>query len=97
MLSQVSPFRNLRFIEYLLLAAAYRSLLLEGGGTLNMSALKAGIVNHIQAYIAPKIFGGSGIYNPVKGESVSVPSEAYICKNMNITHIGDDILIDCDI
>ncbi|EDP26506.1 hypothetical protein COPEUT_01354 [Coprococcus eutactus ATCC 27759] len=26
MLSQVSPFRNLRFIEYLLLAAAYRSL-----------------------------------------------------------------------
>ncbi len=72
-------------------------LLLEGGGTLNMSALKAGIVNHIQAYIAPKIFGGSGIYNPVKGESVAVPSEAYICKNMNITHIGDDILIDCDI
>ena len=26
LLSQVSPFRNLRFIEYLLLAAAYRSL-----------------------------------------------------------------------
>ena len=72
-------------------------LLLEGGGTLNMSALKAGIVNHIQAYIAPKIFGGSGIYNPVKGESVSVPSVAYICKNINITHIGDDILIDCDV
>ena len=35
------------------------SVILEGGGTLNFSALQAGIVNRVQTYIAPKIFGGA--------------------------------------
>mgnify|MGYP000455939588 CR=1 FL=1 len=34
------------------------SILLEGGGTLNWSALSCGIVQKVQAYIAPKLFGG---------------------------------------
>ena len=72
-------------------------ILLEGGGTLNMSALEAGIVNHIQAYIAPKIFGGSGIYNPVKGMGVKSPDEAFICRNVKVSNIGIDILIECDL
>lgn len=72
-------------------------ILLEGGGTLNMSALEAGIVDHVQAYIAPKIFGGSGQFNPVKGTGVKSPDEAFICRNMKVTYIGNDILIDCDI
>lgn len=42
-------------------------ILLEGGGTLNQNALESGIVNHVQAYLAPKIFGGSGRYTPVSG------------------------------
>ncbi len=72
-------------------------ILLEGGGTLNNSALKAGIVNHIQAYIAPKIFGGSGRYTPVGGEGVLSPGAAYIFENINITRFGSDILLECDI
>lgn len=72
-------------------------LLLEGGGTLNNSALKAGIVNHVQAYIAPKIFGGSGKYTPVGGESVLSPDGAYICENMDIKKFGSDILLEYDI
>ncbi len=42
------------------------SVLLEGGGTLNWSALQCGIVNKVQTYIAPKLFGGSG-KTPVMG------------------------------
>ena len=34
------------------------SILLEGGGTLNWAALESGIVQKVQAYIAPKLFGG---------------------------------------
>ena len=34
------------------------SILLEGGGTLNYSALQAGIVQHVQAYIASKRLEG---------------------------------------
>lgn len=73
------------------------SILLEGGGTLNMSALEADIVNHIQVYIAPKIFGGSGRFNPVKGIGVKNPDEAFICRNLKVSYIGSDILIDCDL
>ena len=34
------------------------SILLEGGGTLNASALEDGIVNKVYAYIAGKLIGG---------------------------------------
>lgn len=73
------------------------SVLLEGGGTLNQSALEAGIVNHIQAYIAPKIFGGSGRYTPVRGKGVLSPGEAYMLENLKITKFGSDILLEYDI
>lgn len=70
------------------------SILLEGGGTLNYSALKAGIVNKIQAYIAPKIFGGESSKTPVEGTGVTVPSEAFMLSQPEITIIDDDILLE---
>ena len=73
------------------------SVLLEGGGNLNQSALKAGVVNHVQAYIAPKIFGGRGRYTPVTGDSVDVPDKAYMLRNTGIEMLGEDILIEYDI
>ncbi len=69
------------------------SILLEGGGELNWSALSNGIVSKIQAYIAPKIFGGSG-KSPVGGEGVPFPSAAIMLEKGNIVRIGDDILIE---
>lgn len=73
------------------------SVLLEGGGNLNQSALKAGVVNHVQAYIAPKIFGGRGRYTPVTGDSVDVPDKAYMLRNTGVEMLGEDILIEYDI
>lgn len=73
------------------------SILLEGGGTLNQSALESGIVNHVQAYLAPKIFGGSGRYTPVSGVGVEVPDAAYILANRKIQSIGSDILLEYDV
>ena len=69
------------------------SILLEGGGEMNWSALKAGIVSKVQAYIAPKLFGGSG-KTPVSGMGVPSPDMAFLLENSSITHIGDDILIE---
>ena len=40
------------------------SILLEGGGTLNWAALECGIVQQVQAYIAPKLFGGRDAKTP---------------------------------
>lgn len=70
------------------------SILLEGGGELNESALKAGIVNKVQAYIAPKIFGGRDAKTAVSGLGVPCPDDAYTLENVEIKRIGEDILIE---
>ena len=73
------------------------SVLLEGGGTLNYTALKSGIVNAVQAYIAPKIFGGADAKSPVEGTGICLPEEAFRIKNKKITFWGEDILVEGDI
>lgn len=73
------------------------SILLEGGGTLNESALRAGIVNRVQVYLAPKLFGGSGRYTPVRGEGVPDPRQAWLAKKPVIKSFGEDILLEYDL
>ena len=71
------------------------SVLQEGGAKLNWSALEAGIINGVQAYVAPKFFGSGA--PPVTGRGVDSPSEALLLKNMRVTHLGKDVLIEADI
>lgn len=73
------------------------SILLEGGGTLNWSALEAGIVNKTYAYIAPKLFGGQTAKTPVSGIGVSSPAEAFHLRNSKISKQGDDFLIESEV
>ena len=73
------------------------SILLEGGATLNASALEAGIVNKVQTYIAPKIFGGTSAPTPIAGLGVENPVQAYILKNRKITVLGEDVLIESEV
>ncbi len=69
------------------------SILLEGGGTLNFSALKQGIVNKIITFIAPKIIGGANSPTPVTGNGIEQLSNAIKIKNLSSEIIGDDILL----
>ena len=73
------------------------SILLEGGGTLNDSALRAGIVKEVQAFIAPKIFGGMNSKTPVEGVGASFLSEAVKLKCTDICQVGEDIKITCQV
>lgn len=73
------------------------SILLEGGGTLNESALRTGIVNRVQVYLAPKLFGGSGRYTPVRGEGVPDPGQAWLAEKPMITTLGEDVLLEYDL
>ena len=73
------------------------SILLEGGGTLNDSALRAGIVKEVQAFVAPKLFGGVAGKTPVEGIGVELPSEAVELKYTDICQIGEDIRIRCQV
>lgn len=70
------------------------SILLEGGGELNYSALRAGIVNKVQAYIAPKIFGGKTAQTAVSGLGVESPDDSFRIERTAIKRIGDDFLIE---
>ena len=77
--------------------AGIDSILIEGGGELHESALREGIVNHICAYVAPKIFGGAMAKSPVEGIGVDEPGEGALLENLNITILGEDILLEYDV
>lgn len=69
------------------------SVLLEGGGQLNWSALEAGIVSKVQVYIGNKIFGGKEAKSPVGGSGVDLPGQARTLKLKSIEAFGSDLLI----
>lgn len=70
------------------------SVFLEGGSTLNFSALKSGIVNRVQAYVAPKLFGGNGAKTPIGGIGFAEVEDSIGLKNIQISMFDDDILIE---
>lgn len=72
-------------------------ILLEGGGSLNWSALRAGIVRRVQAYVAPKLFGGAEAKSPVEGPGVSVPGDAFLLEAPDVTKIGKDLLLEWEV
>ncbi|MCR5792485.1 MAG: bifunctional diaminohydroxyphosphoribosylaminopyrimidine deaminase/5-amino-6-(5-phosphoribosylamino)uracil reductase RibD [Lachnospiraceae bacterium] len=69
------------------------SVLLEGGGTLNDSALKAGIVNEVRVYVAPKIFGGSAGFTPVSGEGVMKVADAAKLTLVDVQRVEQDVVL----
>ena len=73
------------------------SILLEGGGTLNWSALESGIVQQVQAYIAPKLFGGRDAKTPIEGAGVPLPDAAFRLKNSRLERLGEDFLIESEV
>ena len=69
------------------------SILLEGGATLNDAALRAGIVQEVVTYIAPKMIGGAAAPTPVGGIGVEHLQDAYQLGQMKVSAIGEDIKI----
>ena len=69
-------------------------ILLEGGGTLNESALRAGLVNKVYCYIAPKIFGGRDAKTPVEGLGAALARDAWMFRRTAVSSFGDDLLIE---
>lgn len=70
------------------------SILLEGGGTLNFSALEEGIVDKVKIYIAPKIIGGKDSKTPIEGKGIDNLKDAFKITNLSVSTIGEDILVE---
>jgi diaminohydroxyphosphoribosylaminopyrimidine deaminase/5-amino-6-(5-phosphoribosylamino)uracil reductase len=73
------------------------SILLEGGGELNYSALKAGIVDKVMTFIAPKVLGGKDAPTPVEGEGAMDMSQQIELENIKIQMFGDDVMIEGEV
>lgn len=72
------------------------SVLLEGGAQLNWAALEAGIVQKVQAYVAPKLFGGAAP-TPVGGTGVDLPGQGIVLKHWSVTPLGEDLLLESEV
>lgn len=69
------------------------SLLVEGGGELNWSALSSRGVDRVLLFIAPKIVGGRDAVTPVEGEGVGIMRKAFMIHDLSVTQIGEDVRI----
>ena len=88
---------DMKLLMKKLAALEIDSVIIEGGGGINWSALKSGIVNKVQIYVAPKIFGGAGAPSPVMGEGIDSPNEAYEFSAPKLTVLGNDILMESEV
>lgn len=70
------------------------SILLEGGGELHSSALRAGIVDKVLFFIAPKILGGRTAPPAIGGEGFARLEEAVTLERMQIKPLDSDLLIE---
>ena len=66
------------------------SILLEGGSTLNDSALRQGVVQEVITYIAPKLIGGAQSKTPVGGVGVAHLQDASQVTGLQVQQIGED-------
>ncbi len=70
------------------------SILIEGGSSLNFSAINENIVDKIQVYVAPIILGGGSSKTPIGGQGVDEIKEAFKLHRLEYKQIGSDILIE---
>lgn len=70
------------------------SVLLEGGSTIAFSALRAGIVDKVVYFIAPRILGGASAPSPVGGAGIADMEDAIQLHNMNVKRIGEDLMVE---
>jgi diaminohydroxyphosphoribosylaminopyrimidine deaminase/5-amino-6-(5-phosphoribosylamino)uracil reductase len=70
------------------------SLMIEGGSSINASALSNKIVDKVIFFIAPKIIGGKDAIPSVGGRSPTLLKDAFRIKDLQIKTLGEDIVVE---
>jgi diaminohydroxyphosphoribosylaminopyrimidine deaminase/5-amino-6-(5-phosphoribosylamino)uracil reductase len=73
------------------------SLLVEGGGEVHGAMFKEGLVDKVCAYVAPKLIGGRDAPGPLGGTGVEKLIDAAMLNTLDMTRLGDDLLITADV
>ncbi|MFA8436258.1 MAG: bifunctional diaminohydroxyphosphoribosylaminopyrimidine deaminase/5-amino-6-(5-phosphoribosylamino)uracil reductase RibD [Marinifilaceae bacterium] len=68
-------------------------ILLEGGATLNFSALQEGVVDEVVSFIAPKIVGGATAKTPVGGAGIEKMKRAIALEDIQISNWDNDLML----
>jgi diaminohydroxyphosphoribosylaminopyrimidine deaminase/5-amino-6-(5-phosphoribosylamino)uracil reductase len=94
----VTPSKNnrvdLNYLMRVLGDMGIDSILLEGGSTLNYSALEEGIVDKVITFISPKIFGGTSGKTPVGGEGIENVKDSILLTDTEVIRFNEDIMIE---
>jgi diaminohydroxyphosphoribosylaminopyrimidine deaminase/5-amino-6-(5-phosphoribosylamino)uracil reductase len=70
------------------------SVLLEGGGEVNYSAIEAGVVDKVLAFIAPKIIGGREAKTSVGGPGRASMKDAVNLTELEVHRFDEDVMIE---
>ncbi|MFM8393884.1 MAG: RibD family protein, partial [Acidobacteriota bacterium] len=77
----------------LLAGRGINHLLVEGGSELLGSLNDQGLIDQIQAYVAPKLVGGAAAPGPLAGSGVRLMAEARAYDLRRVERYGDDLLL----
>lgn len=88
---------NLKSLMNELSKTGVKTLMLEGGSTLNYSMLENGLVDEVRVCVAPMIAGGSESKTLVDGEGFDKMSDAVKLKLKNSYGLGDDLILEYDV
>ncbi len=73
------------------------SVLIEGGGTLAASALRAGLVDRLYFFYAPKIIGGNGAPGMIGDLGIETMAECLRIKDTRLRRFGEDFMVEVSI
>lgn len=74
-----------------------RSLLVEGGSTVNASFLRSGLVDRVALYVAPLVLGGDDAKGFIGGVSPKTLRDSLVLDELTIRRAGRDMVIEADV
>lgn len=69
------------------------TLLVEGGAVVHGAFFDAGLVDRVQAVVAPVVVGGVAAPGAVGGRGVERMAEAYRLRDVTVDRVGEDVII----
>lgn len=85
---------GLRELMALLAERGIGSILLEGGGRLNASALAEGVVDRVLGFVAPFMVGGETARTPVEGPGVLRVDDGWRLHHLEWQPLGPDLVVE---
>ncbi len=95
--AEEGSFCDLRAVLRALAERGITSVLVEGGGEVHFSFVRAGLAQELVTFVAPVVIGGRDAVPAVGGHGFPSPAEGAHLRFERIERIGDDIMITAEV